>query len=193
MVDFTKIEYLKSGNQKQQLAYNVLLKHELLQLLKEFDPILVGTIPIGIDLENSDLDIVCCFSDRAYFCRQISLHFGKEENFKIRERSANQSVVANFWLDGFEIELFAQATPSGEQLGYRHMLIEHQLLKGLGEKFRQVVVQQKTSGLKTEPAFAKLLGLTGDPYEALLHCDVEKIISSGWPLPDSSFQEIEGK
>ncbi|WP_430825701.1 DUF4269 domain-containing protein [Carboxylicivirga sp. N1Y90] len=27
----------------------------------------MGTIPINIDLKNSDLDIVCCFTDRDSF------------------------------------------------------------------------------------------------------------------------------
>ena len=59
MTDFTKIEYLKNGNQKQVLAYKILSEYKVLANIAEFDPILVGTIPINIDIENSDLDIIC--------------------------------------------------------------------------------------------------------------------------------------
>jgi hypothetical protein len=48
------------------------------------------------------------------------------------------------------------------------MIIEHRVLIEKGEKFRQEIIKLKRQGLKTEPAFAKLLGLDGNPYEALL-------------------------
>lgn len=48
------------------------------------------------------------------------------------------------------------------------MLVEYKLLQQHGEDFRQQVVALKKAGIKTEPAFAKLLQLPGDPYEALL-------------------------
>jgi hypothetical protein len=48
------------------------------------------------------------------------------------------------------------------------MLIEHSLLTEKGEHFRQEIIKLKRQGLKTEPAFAKLLGLDGDPYKAIL-------------------------
>jgi len=48
------------------------------------------------------------------------------------------------------------------------MLIEHKLLSTKGEKFRQDIIDLKNQGYKTEPAFAKLLGLGGDAYEELL-------------------------
>ena len=48
------------------------------------------------------------------------------------------------------------------------MLIEHRLLQERGEAFRRAIITLKQRGYKTEPAFAKALGLKGDPYLALL-------------------------
>ena len=48
------------------------------------------------------------------------------------------------------------------------MVIEYKLLQKGGHLFRRRVMELKTRGIKTEPAFALVLGLQGDPYEALL-------------------------
>ena len=48
------------------------------------------------------------------------------------------------------------------------MLIEHEILELKGPPFKAVILELKRAGLKTEPAFAKALGLTGNPYEELL-------------------------
>ena len=45
------------------------------------------------------------------------------------------------------------------------MIVEYKLLKRLGETARQGIIELKRSGYKTEPAFAKLLRITGDPYD----------------------------
>ena len=52
MINFRDLSYLKTGNLKQQAAFHVLTKHRILENLAEFDPILVGTIPINIDIKN---------------------------------------------------------------------------------------------------------------------------------------------
>ena len=67
-----------------------------------------------------------------------------------------------------EIEVFGQAVPTAQQLGFRHMLVEYAVLQASGEPWRRAVQQLKQQGLKTEPAFAALLRLPGNPYEALL-------------------------
>ena len=47
-------------------------------------------------------------------------------------------------------------------------MVEYNLLNKHGEKFRQQIIELKRQGYKTEPAFALVLGLTGDPYIELL-------------------------
>ena len=168
--NFKNIEYLKIGNNKQKKAYEVLVKNEIMITLEKFDPILIGTIPINIDIKNSDLDIICCFVDRNDFEKLLTKKFGNAERFKIWKNSLQESeaVVANVFVDGFEIEIFGQNIPTNKQRGYRHMLIEHKLLEEHGDEFRKRIIELKEKGYKTEPAFAYELGLEGNPYETLL-------------------------
>lgn len=170
MIDFTNIEYLKTGNLRQIQAYETLTQNKVLEFLSEFDPILVGTIPINIDIENSDLDIVCYWKNKTEFINKVSAVFKNKTEFKIQETSINEheSVVVNFKINDFEIELFGQNIPTKDQNGYKHMIIEHQILESKGENFRLEIVKLKQNGYKTEPAFGKLLRLKSNPYLELL-------------------------
>jgi hypothetical protein len=174
--DFTNIEYLKSGNTKQRAAYRVLTDNHILEMLKEYDPILVGTIPINISVESSDLDIVCYAKDLNAYGDFVVERFGEKKGFTIWERGKDKlrAVVASFIVEGFDIEVFGQNIPSTDQQAYRHMIIEYRLLVKHGEEFRRKVIALKQMGYKTEPAFAKLLGLEGDAYQALLALEKEK-------------------
>ncbi len=53
---FDSIEYLKNGNDRQISVFNMLTRNLILKKLYEFDPIVVGTIPIDIDIESSDMN-----------------------------------------------------------------------------------------------------------------------------------------
>jgi hypothetical protein len=55
-----------------------------------------------------------------------------------------------------------------EQNGWRHFLAERRLLKLGGATLRAAVMNERARGAKTEPAFAAVLKLTGDPYLAVL-------------------------
>ncbi|OMQ09504.1 DUF4269 domain-containing protein [[Flexibacter] sp. ATCC 35103] len=170
MIDFTNIEYLKNGNQKQIQAFDVLTQNKILINLAEFDPILVGTLPINIDIENSDLDIICYWKNKKDFTEKLNSLFGKENKFTIRETLIDnkESIIVTFKIDGFEIEIFGQNIPTKNQNGYKHMLIEHEILQSNDESFRLDIIRLKQNGYKTEPAFAFLLGLKGNPYLELL-------------------------
>lgn len=170
MKNFSNIDYLKIGNQKQIQAFKVLTEKKILMNLAEFYPVLVGTIPININIETSDLDIICYWIDKMVFTEKIQSNFNNEDKFIIRDTFINnqETVIASFETAGFKIEIFGQNIPVREQNGYRHMITEYEILQSKGENFRREIIKLKQQGYKTEPAFGLLLGLKGDPYSALL-------------------------
>lgn len=170
MIDFEDIGYLKTGTKRQQLAHRVLTTHAILEKLVAFHPILTGTIPINIDIPSSDLDIICYWTNKKDFIAQVQKYFVVETDFLLRETTINEqeTIIANFKIDDFEIEIFGQNVPCKQQNAFRHLLIEQQVLTEKGEEFRQEVIKLKLQGYKTEPAFAQLLKLEGDPYLSLL-------------------------
>ncbi len=141
-----------------------------MELLSGYTPLLAGTIPIGIDVDTSDLDILCCWHDKETFINILTDSFTGKKGFVLKDYSINgvPTVKANFYIDSFEAEIFGQNIPVKEQYGYRHMIIEHKILEYKGIEFRKEIIRLKSQGIKTEPAFAMLLGLEGNPYEALL-------------------------
>ncbi len=167
---FDTIAYLANGTAAQQAAYKVLQQYEIFKQLQHFTPVLAGTIPININIASSDLDILCCYEDKRGYIETLTTHFSSFADFRLYETNFQDipAVIASFTLDDFPIEIFAQPIPVKEQWGYKHMIIEHQLLLENNETFRQQIIALKKEGIKTEPAFAQVLGLQGNPYEALL-------------------------
>jgi len=175
MTVFNTIDYLQHGNARQREAYKVLCDNNIITNLEGYTPFLAGTIPINIDVENSDLDILCHYTNSGSFIKVLQKGFSHHSGFKISQKIINgvNTVLANFYCNEFEIEVFGQPVPVNQQAGYLHMIAEHQLLIKYGEAFRQEIISLKKSGYKTEPAFAKLLGLTGDPYTAILNYAID--------------------
>jgi hypothetical protein len=170
MIDFTKIDYLKDGNERQKKAFEVLVKYEIFTKLKDFSSILAGTIPIEIDIEGSDLDIICEVKNKVEFEKFLSqIFFELDSDLKIETITINgiESTVCNFKLDGFLIEIFGQNKPTTKQNAYLHMIAEHKILQEKGEDFKQKIIELKKKGIKTELAFGILLNLE-NPYEDLL-------------------------
>lgn len=176
MEHFDTLAYLKTGNALQQTSYDILTAHRVFEILADFDPILVGTIPIDIAIDSSDLDIGCYWKDKVDFIAILEKAFSQYRAFACQELIIDgvETIVANFFIDTIEIEIFGQNIPTKQQNGYRHMLIEHQLLQERGEAFRESIIALKKSGIKTEPAFARLLEIEGDPYKGLLEYNKNK-------------------
>jgi len=168
-IDFFTIDYLKQGSPIQQSGYAALIKSNVLDLLKKYNPVLAGTLPLDIFIQGSDLDILCFAPDLSMFEKDLQ-HFSAEKDFRVSKKQVNDalSLVCNFKFHGFEFEIFGQPIPTLDQHAYRHLLIEHAILEREGNVFRDAIIDLKESGVKTEPAFAKLLSLPGDPYDALL-------------------------
>lgn len=168
MIDFITLDYLKVGNERQKRAYEVLTKYKIFEILEYYSPVLAGTIPIEIDVEGSDLDIICEVEDKDEFERFLVQIF-KDFDLKIEKSSINNEklIVCNFVLEEFSTEIFAQNKSTIEQNAYLHMMAEHKILQEKGGEFKQKIIDLKKKGIKTEPAFGILLGLE-NPYEDLL-------------------------
>ncbi|WP_417354220.1 DUF4269 domain-containing protein [Flavobacterium sp.] len=174
MNQFDTITYLKTGNASQQEVYAVLTKAKVMEKLSGFTPILTGTYPIAINIKNSDLDIICEYQDRESFITIVTDSFKQEKDFSINEKQINgtHSVIIRFRLNGFEVEVFGQPITVKQQNAYLHMIKEYEILQAKGEHFKQQIIDLKRKGIKTEPAFAMLLNIKGDPYTALLQYSV---------------------
>ena len=141
----------------------------LLDELTDYQPMVIGTPPLGIDIGSSDIDVACTADDLEQFVSDMTKRFGNQAGFTVAALSefADPAVRIAFTTSDWEVELFCQAIPIAEQWGVRHFLIERRLL-AVQPALRNKVIELKKSDFKTEPAFARLLGLEGDPYEAML-------------------------
>jgi hypothetical protein len=124
---FDTIGYLKLGNMRQIMAYNTLTNHNVIELLAGYTPLLVGTIPIGIDIKGSDLDILCYWHDKETFISTLKNSFSGKKGFILKDYIVNDipTVKTNFYIDDFEgaessIDIrnfgnwFLASTPSGQ-------------------------------------------------------------------------------
>lgn len=149
--------------EEHKLAHTFLSESEILTKLKHFNPLISGTIPLGIANPQSDLDILFECQDFSYFSEEVKNLFPGAI-----VKTDQDFTIAKLCYSGLKIELFCQKISPLNQNAHRHLRIEGRLLKLLGESFRKKIIQLKMDGVKTEPAFGELLSLK-DPYQDLLH------------------------
>ena len=163
------ISDLEFGTSVQRRAFAALAEAKVFDHLADFRPVLAGTIPLGVDVAGSDLDVICEASDLIHFDRVAMLAFGNRPGFVAKTKIVRgiQTRVVRFAIEGFVVELFAQVTPVEAQYAVMHLRIERRLLALGGEPARAAIQRLKCDGVKTEPAFAAYFGIEGDPYDAL--------------------------
>ncbi len=169
------IDYLRFGSEKQKRAYNAIYDLGIMNDLSDYTPVLCGTIPIEVDIECSDLDIIMEVNNFKKFETRINALYNGKKDFLLKSTIIRNIPIikANFIFEGFEFELFGQAQPVQQQYAYLHMIIEQTLLKQF-PTLKEEVIRLKQQGFKTEPAFCNILGLKGDPYERLIEFGKEK-------------------
>lgn len=167
---FIDIEYLLQGNPKQKMAYDVIKKLKVMEILKKHGPILAGTIPIDIDIDSSDLDIICEVHHPEEFIHRLNIEFGDLLNFSLETLwiDGKITVLCSFVADGLTLEIFGQPKKSMDQNAYRHMVVENRILEILGNTAKEEIRGLKREGYKTEPAFGVYLNIVENPYEFLL-------------------------
>lgn len=167
---FTNPTYLKTGTESQRLAYHALHKLGIFTALAPYHPVLTGTLPININIAGSDLDILCEVYQPDDFIDHVKVHFGHLPGFAVTQSVVQElpSVIIHFYHQGWPFELFGQPLPAIKQVAYLHMVTEHRILQQASPHFQSMIRQLKQKGIKTEPAFAHLLRLSANPYEAIL-------------------------
>ncbi len=142
---------------------------DLFASLAPFKPLLAGTYPLGLNIESSDLDVICEAPDLDELERALTAQHGNAPGFAVHRVPAQPpAVVASFQLGDSRVEVFGQAVASHRQAAFRHMMIEGRLLRLASEGLREEIIARKRAGDSTEAAFASALALSGDPFEAVL-------------------------
>jgi uncharacterized protein len=155
--------------EKKPKIFSAIIDSQVLLDLAPFHPLVVGTYPLDIQTEGSDVDIVLSHTNLQEIEECFLKFYSYLPDFKIQSSCIleRDTLIAQFTFNSVPFELFAQKLLSFEQNGYRHFQVEERLLKVGGPNFKQKIVDLRKDGLKTEPAFAKALSLSGDPYIAL--------------------------
>lgn len=169
-MDFFNLDYLQIGTAQQKRIYFLLRSYKVFQILEDFSPLLAGTFPIDIAIEASDLDIILESNNLEQLRQILRFSFENLPQFSLDIISIKNEkiLICQFQLEEFPVEIYAKNIATKQQNAYRHLLIEYQILQENDNDFKRNIIALKNSGLKTEPAFAQLLKLDGDPYQALL-------------------------
>ena len=167
---FLAMEYQNTPTISQARALRILKDLNVFHDLKEFTPAFAGTIPIDVDIEGSDVDILCEVTDFDRFLPRLRECFEGKSNFQITESFYQnvRSIIAHFEHQSMRFEVFGQKKPVTSQNAFQHMMIEARLLKLAGPESHNEIRRIKRQGHKTEPAFAKLFGIPGDGFAELL-------------------------
>jgi hypothetical protein len=163
------VGWLGEGTASQRRAFTALSDTGVMQVLAPFDPVLAGTVPLDVDIEDSDLDIICHVPDALTFATTVSDAFSHLDGFVLRRGvvHGDYTTLARFTASTCAFEIFGQDVPVNHQPAVVHLDLEARLLAIGGADARQVIRTLKRTGRKTEPAFAEWLGLDGDPWNAL--------------------------
>lgn len=158
------------GLEKNQKVHQALMSSKVLEVLRAFHPLVTGTFPLGLQVKDSDLDIVLSVADFDSFKVIVEQIFGGWPGFECQEseKAGVPTIVVRFNHQDIPFELFAQKTESMKQNAYRHFQAEEKLLKVFGVSLKDKVMKLRQAGLKTEAAFAEALQLAGDPYAEIL-------------------------
>jgi len=169
--DFFDLNYLSNGSSTQRKGFQAIRDLGIMDSMKEYTPVVVGTLPLDLFTDKSDIDILCCYRSAEDYAEKVFFDlYAASHHFYINRKDLGgvESTTTSFEYEGFQFEIVGQKVPVKQQAGFRHMVAEWRILSEKDLTFKNEILELKRSGLKTEPAFAKALGLTGDPYEALL-------------------------
>ncbi|HHQ4723503.1 DUF4269 domain-containing protein [Aeromonas veronii] len=191
--NWRRLDYLAHGNPRQRSAHALLTAGVWDELAAQCaDMALVSTLAIGLDRPGSDLDILCQHPDPAAFAATFAAQgwqaSPKGDNVWLLERTFScldqHSADCDHSEASWPLELYVTPAPIETLNGWRHLTLMAALLERFGDAFyREVLRLRLEEGLKGEAAMCRLLGLAGDPYEALLTLEGRNLAELSWQPP----------
>ncbi|MFM5474323.1 DUF4269 domain-containing protein [Aeromonas veronii] len=189
--NWRRLDYLAHGNPRQRSAHALLTTGVWDELAAQCaDMALVSTLAIGLDRPGSDLDILCQHADPAAFAATFAeqgwLASPKGDNIWLLERVFPYATDSDCDKSegSWPLELYVTPTPIETLNGWRHLTLMAALLEQFGDAFyREVLRLRLEEGVKGEAAMCRLLGLAGDPYEALLTLEGCNLAELSWQAP----------
>lgn len=156
--------------ESQREVFSALKQLNILKELKTYGPAVVGTFPLGLAMEFSDVDILISSGSLDTIRSKLHQLYGTEKEFKIEddEVMSQRAITCSFIFEKILFEVFVQETVAYAQSAFLHFNVEERLLKLGGAEFVSRVKEHRRAGLKTEPAFMKALGLDFEPYSHML-------------------------
>lgn len=161
--------------EKNHSVFNSLKNSEVLVKLKSFNPLVVGTFPLGLDNSNSDLDICVEFHNENDFITTANNSFSDFSNYQLSptQVKSGQAILVKFTFENVNYEIIGQHISSNKQIAFQHFQVEEKILKYAN--CHKEILKLRSDGLKTEPAFARHLCLTGEGYNELLELNKKSI------------------
>lgn len=137
---------------------------------KGFSPLISGTFPLDIQIENSDIDILMQTGDLPDLQNLLQVKYGHYKHYHstIVKNPNGKALVVDFEYAGFVFEIYAEDKPTVIQNSNLHFILEERILKLANAEFRNKILELKKSGIKTEPAFAQILKIPGDSYAGMI-------------------------
>jgi predicted metalloenzyme YecM len=179
--------------EKNSCADSALKSLRLGELFLENYPLVVGTLPLGISVAGSDIDVVMESSDFEHTHGELKKAYGKFDEFELFSSRNDQGgyLCCRFKVHNTQVEFFVQDKHPTLQRGYNHYNIEEQLLKVGSEEFRLKLVEQRKQGIKTEQSYCNVLGISGDPFINLLSWSNLSDLSAAKRLQTLGLSEVD--
>lgn len=152
--------------EQQTKIFNALTKSKILELLSPYDPLIAGSVPLGLAESDADVDILLSAGKMSLFQNFIQEILSKKFELSVKSKrfQNEESLIVQFKYQDVKFELVVQEISTHRQLAYQHFQTEERLLM-LGDlQFFNQIKSLRKQGIKTEPAFAKALGLAENPY-----------------------------
>ncbi len=167
---FIEREYQKSPTDVQKRALEGLSKLNLFHDLKEFKPVFAGTIPLDIDIQSSDINIICEVTEFIRYQTRLRECFERQKNFIITEtyNAVARNSTCRFDAHTFRVEIHGEKKTIQKQNLFQYLIAEAKLLEIGGDAARAEIRRIKRNGHKTEPAFAEYFKIKGNAFDELV-------------------------